>query len=110
MVAITRTQRNKSRIGGQIEHQVKFAVYRSNISYSKSLAKASCQDVRCPGRTRCVLDVNNKPRCQHCGCALSRSGLPVCGSDGKKYKSWCYMRRHSCLTGRMIRVNPLTTC
>lgn len=70
----------------------------------------TCHQVRCPHRKTCVLDVNKQPRCVHCGCTLSQEGLPVCGSDGKKYRTWCHMRKSSCQTGQLIRVNASEAC
>ncbi|XP_065060391.1 follistatin-like isoform X2 [Rhopilema esculentum] len=72
--------------------------------------KNSCRDVQCPKKTKCMLDVNLQPRCDFCDCTESERGLPVCGSDGKKYKSWCHMRKHSCSIGKIIRVDPRLKC
>jgi len=72
--------------------------------------KSSCDSVRCPENSKCILDANNQPRCEDCGCNPSEEGLAVCGSDGKRYKSWCHMRKTSCATGRIIRVDPSRKC
>lgn len=70
----------------------------------------TCDKIRCPRHKKCVLDVSNQPRCVSCSCTLSPDGLPVCGSDGKKYNTWCHMRRASCNTGRLIIVRASEDC
>ncbi|CAH2042312.1 unnamed protein product, partial [Iphiclides podalirius] len=53
----------------------------------------SCAGVSCGGGRRCVLR-GGRARCV-CAAACRRAG-PVCGTDGRTYRSLCRLRRRAC--------------
>eukprot|EP00794_Sanderia_malayensis_P009772 gene9772-10771_t len=70
----------------------------------------TCTNVKCPRGKQCVLYATAQPRCIRCDCVLRQNGLRVCGSNGKRYKTWCHMRKESCQKGRMIFVDASKMC
>ncbi|KAA0703761.1 Follistatin-A [Triplophysa tibetana] len=69
--------------------------------------KKSCNDVRCPGSSTCVLDQTNNAYCVTCNRLCPEVISPeqyLCGNDGIVYPSACHLRRATCILGRSIGV------
>lgn len=74
----------------------------SCITYTES-----CNDVRCPGSSTCVLDQTNNAYCVTCNRLCPEMISPeqyLCGNDGIVYASACHLRRATCILGRSIGV------
>ncbi|KAL6428655.1 hypothetical protein ACFW04_007928 [Cataglyphis niger] len=61
--------------------------------------RESCAEVRCEEGKKCVVR-RGRPRCV-CSpeCKAPRGGGPVCGTDGKSYKSLCRLKKRACKKG-----------
>ena len=77
-----------------------------------SIVSGSCENVTCPGGKHCAHDQNGVPHCIHCrtNCRPSSPSELVCGGDGQTYSSLCALQRHTCLTGRPIRLAYRGNC
>lgn len=74
---------------------------------------ANCDSVDCGPNKRCVMR-GGKPKCV---CAPDceetsggRLGGPVCGLDGRSYRSNCSLARHNCRHNRDVRVDYPGRC
>ncbi|XP_077265273.1 follistatin-related protein 3 isoform X4 [Temnothorax americanus] len=61
--------------------------------------RESCAEVKCEEGKKCVVR-RGRPRCV-CSpeCKAPRGGGPVCGTDGKSYKSLCRLEKRACKKG-----------
>lgn len=61
--------------------------------------RESCAEVKCEEGKKCVVR-RGRPRCV-CSpeCKAPRGGGPVCGTDGKSYKSLCRLKKRACKKG-----------
>ncbi|KAL6255466.1 hypothetical protein P5V15_013800 [Pogonomyrmex californicus] len=61
--------------------------------------RESCVEVKCEEGKKCVVR-RGRPRCV-CSpeCKIPRGGGPVCGTDGKSYKSLCRLKKRACKKG-----------
>ncbi|XP_070524156.1 follistatin-A isoform X1 [Cardiocondyla obscurior] len=61
--------------------------------------RESCAEVRCEEGKKCVVR-RGRPRCV-CSpeCKAPHGGGPVCGTDGKSYKSLCRLKKRACKKG-----------
>ena len=80
-----------------------------------SAVSATCENVTCPGGKHCAQDQHGVPHCVRCRsrCGRSSSSPPsrhVCGGDGHTYSSFCALERHTCLSGRTIRLAYRGNC
>jgi len=73
----------------------------------------SCENVTCRGGRHCAQDQNGVPHCVRCRTHCRSTSSPsqrVCGGDGQTYSSLCALERHTCLTGRTIRLAYRGNC
>ncbi|XP_043676392.1 follistatin-A isoform X2 [Vespula pensylvanica] len=61
--------------------------------------RESCAEVKCEEGKKCVVR-RGRPRCV-CSpeCKAPRGGGPVCGTDGRSYKSLCRLKKRACKKG-----------
>ncbi|XP_043277437.1 follistatin-A isoform X1 [Venturia canescens] len=61
--------------------------------------RESCAEVRCEEGKKCVVR-RGRPRCV-CSpeCKAPRGGGPVCGTDGRSYRSLCRLKKRACKKG-----------
>ncbi|XP_015609865.1 follistatin-related protein 3 isoform X4 [Cephus cinctus] len=61
--------------------------------------RESCAEVRCEEGKKCVVR-KGRPRCV-CSpeCKAPRGGGPVCGTDGRSYRSLCRLKKRACKKG-----------
>ena len=76
------------------------------------LENASCSTLRCPSQKQCLLDVKTgTPTCSDCTKSCPSSfHIPVCGTDGRTYSSYCHMRVVSCRKGVLIKARRAGEC
>ncbi|KAK8377274.1 hypothetical protein O3P69_013725 [Scylla paramamosain] len=62
-----------------------------------------CEDVTCPERQSCQLDVDRKPECR-CNDVCATDYSPVCASDGKTYTNECVMKVEACKARKTLSI------
>ena len=76
------------------------------------IENARCSNLPCPYQKKCLLDVKTgTPTCSDCSRSCSIAfHIPVCGTDGRTYSSYCHMRKVSCRKGILIRTRRAGAC
>lgn len=76
------------------------------------LENARCSTLQCPNQKKCLFDVKTRtPTCSDCSRSCSVAfNIPVCGTDGRTYSSYCHMRKVSCRKGKLIRTRRAGEC
>lgn len=70
------------------------------MKFNLFILSESCAEVRCDEGKKCVVR-RGRPRCV-CSpeCKVPRGGSgPVCGTDGRSYKSLCRLKKRACKKG-----------
>uniref|UniRef100_A0A8B9JSW0 Follistatin b n=2 Tax=Astyanax mexicanus TaxID=7994 RepID=A0A8B9JSW0_ASTMX len=81
--------------------------YPNLVAQYQGKCRKTCEDVRCPGSSTCVVDQINNAYCVTCNRLCPELTSPeqyLCGNDGVVYASACHLRRATCILGRSIGV------
>ncbi|TTC59077.1 Follistatin-A [Bagarius yarrelli] len=79
--------------------------YPNLVVQYQGKCKKTCNEVRCPGSSSCVVDQNNNAYCVICErVCLNVTSQYLCGNDGIVYASACHLRRATCILGQSIGV------
>jgi len=100
--------------------QVLYAFAIKQINKKNLLATDPCADVSCKPTETCMLDDRRNPVCG-CGdvCSdddqqqhqlVTESLAPVCGSDGRTYRSACALRRYVCSSQNQVSIVHRGSC